>query len=224
MPKQLIKLLQLFLALLIPIVIVGGAVNLLTTDSFLTFEYSKPSFPLDSYGLTQQQRFVFASTNIHYVRAHLPDNELAKQTQDSVPVYTAREVAHMADVQKVFLGVFRAWQAALMLLLLLSFLLWRAGGQNALPSALKAGGLLTSGMILAIGLLAVFAWQFWFSTFHLLFFEPGSWMFSYSDTLIRLFPVEFWFDATLTIVLLSFVGGIFTAFVGWRWQKIESTL
>jgi uncharacterized membrane protein len=68
-------------------------------------------------------------------------------------------------------------------------------------------------------LLAVFAWQFWFNTFHLIFFKPGSWLFSYSDTLIRLFPVEFWFDATLTISSFSFASGLLFVLLGWRWQK-----
>ncbi|RPJ24437.1 MAG: DUF1461 domain-containing protein [Chloroflexi bacterium] len=88
----------------------------------------------------------------------------------------------------------------------------------ALASAVRAGGLLTSGIIISIALLAVFAWQFWFNTFHLFFFKPGSWLFSYSDTLIRLFPVQFWFDATLTISVLSLIGGLLMAHAGSRWQ------
>jgi integral membrane protein (TIGR01906 family) len=86
-------------------------------------------------------------------------------------------------------------------------------------SALQSGGLLTSGTIFTIALLAIFAWQTWFDSFHLIFFEPGSWLFSYSDTLIRLFPVEFWFDATLTISIFSLAGGLLLALIGWRWRK-----
>ncbi len=87
-----------------------------------------------------------------------------------------------------------------------------------LASAIQSGGLLTSGFILSIGLLAVFAWQFWFEMFHLFFFKPGSWLFSYSDTLIRLFPMEFWFDATLNISILSLIGGLIIALIGWQWR------
>jgi len=87
-------------------------------------------------------------------------------------------------------------------------------------AAIQSGGLLTSGLILAIGLLAVFAWQFWFQTFHLFFFKPGSWLFSYSDTLIRLFPLKFWFDATLAISLFSFAGGLLLVWLSWHWQKV----
>ena len=125
----------------------------------------------------------------------------------------------MADVQAVFQSVLRVWQAALILLLLLSLILWKKGERKALTSAIQSGGLLTSGIILSIALLAIFGWQFWFETFHLFFFKPGSWLFSYSDTLIRLFPVEFWFDGTLTISALSLAGGILLALVGWRGKR-----
>lgn len=218
MPSRLTKTLKLFLILLIPIAIIGTAVSLLVTDQYLAFEYSKSSFQPDSSGLTEHQRFILASTNIHYVRAHLPSDEISKQSLNGIAVYSPREVSHMADVRAVFQSVFQVWQFTIILLLLIGLALWQKKERLALSSAIQWGGLLTSGIISLIGLLAVFAWQFWFETFHLFFFEPGSWLFSYSDTLIRLFPVKFWFDATLTISLLSFIGGLLLALIGWQWR------
>jgi integral membrane protein (TIGR01906 family) len=220
MPDKLTQILKLLITLLIPIFIISGAARLLATDSYVAFEYNKTSFPPDSFGFTDQQRFILASTNIHYVRAHLPNNELSKQFLNGEPVYTSREVSHMADVQAVFQVILKVWWGALLVSLLSGLVLWRNGKQMAFISAIKSGGLLTSGVILAIALLAVFAWQFWFNTFHLIFFKPGSWLFSYSDTLIRLFPVEFWFDATLTISILSLIGGLFLALIGWQWRLV----
>ena len=220
MPIQLTKILKSLTILLVTIFIVGGAVQLLATDPYLAFEYGKTSFPSDSFGFTDQQRFILASTNIHYVRAHLPGDELSKQTLNGVPVYNSREVSHMADVQAVFQSVSRVWLATFTLLLLIGLILWQQGERQTLASAIQSGGLLTSGIILTIALLALFAWQFWFNMFHLFFFKPGSWLFSYSDTLIRLFPVEFWFDATLTISIFSLAGGLLLAFVGWRGKRI----
>lgn len=216
MPALLTKNLKFLIVLLIPILIILTAARLLATDQYLAFEYGKSSFPPDSYGFTQSQRFDLASSNIHYARAHLPDDALSKQTLDGAPVYNPREVSHMADVQEVFQAVLRTWQVVFILLLLTGLLLWQKEERQALSSAIQSGGLLTSGIILTIALLAIFAWQFWFNTFHLFFFKPGSWLFSYSDTLIRLFPVEFWFDATLTISVLSLIGGLVLALIGWR--------
>ena len=220
MPSRIRQSLKLLTSLLVTFFIVGGAVQLLATDPYLAFAYDKAGFPPDQFGYTQQQRFILASTNIHYVRAHLPDDELSKQFLNGVPVYNPREVSHMADVQAVFQSVSRVWQAALILLILLSFILWKKGEWKALASAIQSGGLLTSGLILSIALLAIFSWQFWFESFHLFFFKPGSWLFSYSDTLIRLFPVEFWFDATLTISVLSLAGGLLLMLIGLRWQAM----
>ncbi len=216
MSSRTTKALKMFIIVLLPIFLTVTAVQVLTTDQYLAFEYDKSGFPPDSFGFTQQQRFELASSDIHYVRAHLPNNGLSNQILNGAPVYNAREVSHMADVRAVFQAVFRVWQISLILLLLIGFILWQKRERRALGSAIQWGGLLTSGVIVFIGLFAVFAWQSWFSTFHLFFFKPGSWLFSYSDTLIRLFPVEFWFDATLTISALSLVGGLLLALFGWR--------
>jgi integral membrane protein (TIGR01906 family) len=216
---RLTQILKLLIILLIPIFIISGATRLLATDPYLAFEYSKTSFPPDSFGFTNQQRFILASTNIHYVRAHLPNDELSKQFLNGVPVYTSREVSHMADVQAVFQVIFKIWWGALLVILLSGFVLWRNGERIAFVSAIQSGGLLASGMILIIALLAVFAWQFWFNTFHMIFFKPGSWLFLYSDALIRLFPVKFWFDATLTISGLSLAGGSLLVLIGWQGKR-----
>jgi integral membrane protein (TIGR01906 family) len=205
---------------LIPILILLGSVRLLVTDQFLSFEYGKTSFPPDPFGFTQRQRFILASSNIHYVSAHLPSDELSKQILNGAPVYNSREVSHMADVQAVFQTVFRVGQAAFTLILLMGLILWQKGKRRTLASAIQSGGLLTSGLILFIALLAIFSWQFWFETFHLLFFKPGSWLFSYSDVLIRLFPAEFWFDSTMMISVLSIAGGLLMALIGWLGKRV----
>jgi len=219
MPIQLTKILKSLTILLVTIFIVGGAVQLLATDPYLAFEYGKTSFPPDPFGYTQQERFDLASSNIHYLRAHLPSDALSKQTLNGALVYNSREVLHMADVQAVFQSVLRVWHATFVLLLLMGLILWQQGERQTLASAIQSGGLLTSGIILTIALLALYAWQFWFNTFHLFFFKPGSWLFSYSDTLIRLFPVEFWFDATLTISVFSLAGGSLLALIGWLGKR-----
>lgn len=218
MPSSMTKTLALILVLLIPILITTTVVSGLITDQYLRFEYNKANFPPDSFGFTKQQRFILASTNFHYVRAHLPYDELSKYTLNGVSVYSPREVSHMEDVRAVTQSVFQVRQIASILLLLLGIVLWLKGEHMAVASAVRSGGLVTSGVILMIVLLAVFAWQFWFNTLHLLFFQPGSWLFSYSDTLIRLFPVKFWVDTTLTISIISLIGGLIVALLGYRWR------
>lgn len=216
----MIKILKLSIIKLLPIFILLGSVRLLVTDQYLSFEYGKASFPPDQFGFTQRQRFILASTNIHYMSDHLPSDELSKQLLNGAPVFNPREISHMADVQAVFQSVFRVWRAVFILILLMGLILWQKGKRQMLASAIQSGGLLTSGFILSIALLAFFAWQFWFETFHLFFFKPGSWQFSYSDALIRLFPVEFWFDSTMLISAFSLAGGLLLALIGWMGKRV----
>lgn len=214
MSTSVSKILKAFLILLVPLIVIAGAVRLLTTDQYLAFEYGKSSFPPDAFGFTRRQRISLASTDIHYVSGHLPQDTLARQTLQGTPVYNLREVGHMADVRSVFEGVFRAWHLSLFLFVLLAMVLWQRAGLEAVTSALQWGGVLTAGIITGIAGLALVAWQTWFDLFHRFFFAPGSWLFSYSDTLIRLFPVEFWFDAVMTIAIISLMGGLLLALIG----------
>ena len=45
-----------------------------------------------------------------------------------------------------------------------------------------------------------------------LFFTGNSWLFYYSDTLIRLFPIRFWQDAFLLAAVVALGGGLGLAF------------
>ena len=71
------------------------------------------------------------------------------------------------------------------------------------------------GLAIAIGVIVVMGiainpnvfWGF-FTGFHKLFFEGDSWLFFYSDTLIRLFPIRFWQDAFLFAAVIALGGGI----------------
>lgn len=216
MPLLLNNSLRILIVLLTPILIILSSVRLLVTDEYLSFEYGKASFPPDSFGLTKQQRFDLASSNIHYVRAHLPEDALSVQILNGAPVYNPREESHMVDVRAVFQSALWVWRVVLILLITMSFAMWKRGAHRALASALMSGGGLTSGLVVGIALVSIFVWQWWFSVFHLFFFVPGSWLFEYSDTLIRLFPEQFWKGAFLSVAGLSLFGGLMLVLVGWR--------
>ncbi len=211
----IIRCFKWIIILSVPILLVLGSVRLLVTDQYLAFEYNKASFPEDSFGFSPHQRLAYAAANFQYVREWQPLEALAHQQLNDSPLYNNRELQHMQDVQSVYQIVWKVWQLALGLTVLVGWgLAWRAETRPVLSEAIKWGGLLTVGIILIIGLLAVVAWQAWFVAFHEVFFAPGSWTFNYADTLIRLFPEKFWFDATLTIASLSLTGGLLLALVG----------
>jgi integral membrane protein (TIGR01906 family) len=56
----------------------------------------------------------------------------------------------------------------------------------------------------------------WFFThFHLTFFTGDSWIFDWSDTLIRLFPERFWFDAATLWGLLTLGEAVILGGIAW---------
>ncbi len=214
----MIKALKFIFILTLPFFVLLGSVRLLAGDQNLAFEYGKSDFPPDPYGFTPSQRLTIASANLRFVRENLAIDALASQVLNGEPVYMSRELSHMLDVQKVYQSVWHVWQVIILLTLLTGFLLWRFSDHSTLPSAIQAGGLLTSGLTLGLGLSAIVAWRGWFAAFHQIFFAPGSWLFEYSDTLIRLFPIKFWFDSALTLLGVSFIEGLLLAFAGWIWR------
>lgn len=215
-PLFIVHILKTLIILLVPMALVLTSVRLLVTDQYLAFEYGKADFPLDPFGFDRAQRLAYASENFRYVREGQAIEALATQRLGDLPLYNERELQHMQDVQNAYELVGWVWQIVLIGIALAIFTLaWRPETRPALAVALKWGGLLTIILIGGLGLLAVVAWQFWFVTFHQVFFAPGTWTFNQWDTLIRLFPNRFWFDAALTISGLSLSGGLLAALIGW---------
>ena len=68
-------------------------------------------------------------------------------------------------------------------------------------------GVVAAVVIVGMFLLPNLFWAF-FEGFHSLFFEGDSWLFQYSDTLIRLFPLRFWQDTFLFAALIAVGGGL----------------
>ena len=52
-----------------------------------------------------------------------------------------------------------------------------------------------------------------FVAFHNVFFDPGTWMFEFSDTLIRLFPERFWRDIFIYVGVLAGGAGLLIGFL-----------
>jgi integral membrane protein (TIGR01906 family) len=215
MGKLWVQVLRVFLTLLIPIVIVLGIVRLVATEAYLAFEYNKTDFPGDPFGFDRAQRLAYAAANFRFMTQNQSITDLAGQKQNGVPLYNARELKHMQDVQDVYQTAWRVWQFALVLAMLSGLTLsWRKENRPIFASALRMGGILTVGMVVVIGLAAIAAWQAWFVVFHQVFFTAGSWTFDLSATVIRLFPEKFWYDTALTISNISPLVGFLVYLVG----------
>lgn len=206
---QVIKVFSWVVTILVPLALVLTSVRLLLTPTFVHFEYRTPNFPHDPYGFTREDRLDWSLIALDYLLNDEDISFLANlRFPDGSPVYNQRELDHMEDVKDVVQAALVVWYGSLLGLVILGLWAWRANRENVFRQSLARGGLLTTFLVGAIILLVLLAFGFFFVKFHEVFFAPGTWMFRYSDTLIRLFPERFWRDAFLAIGMLSAGGGI----------------
>jgi len=207
-------------SLLVPIALIGTALRILLSPIFVNIEYRMPYFPADEYGFTQQDRLQWSPFALNYLVNSADVSYLGDlKFNNGDPLYNERELSHMADVKKVVQGALLAWYSSLTILAILAFLANRAKWVPVYIHGLRRGGVWMIGLAIILGLIAgtgitvnpeVFDQFFIF--FHSIFFEGDSWLFYYSDTLIRLFPMRFWEDAFLWAAILALGGGAGLAF------------
>ncbi len=196
--------LRWFVALLTPLAIVLTITRLLFFPAFLRFEYNMPGFPQDRYGFTLEDRLNWAPIAVEYLVNDADISYLGDlRFPDGSPVYNERELRHMVDVKIAIQTAFYVWYFVLAALLLLFLGSLRAGHLDNFLQGVSRGGWLTAALLGTIILFVVLSFGVFFVAFHNVFFAPGTWMFYYSDTLIRLFPERFWRD------IFIYVGGSF---------------
>lgn len=206
LPSEVITILRFLIQLTIPILLILGMVRLVlvTADIWIPVEYRMPGFPQDAYGFSLEDRLKWSAIDVEYL---LNDEEIdyfeSFQLDSGEPMHNERELSHMQDVKVL---VQQSWLAFRIGLIILIFFLLVLGGDQGYDAAwvsLHKGFLWTLLFlgVLVIGIVAAFG--FLFVGFHRIFFEGETWIFSYSDTFIRLYPERFWRDVFIFLALLT---------------------
>jgi len=202
--------------IIVPMMLIGLAIRVLLTPLFYRLEYNMPYFPPDEYGFTKADRLKWTPYAVNYLLNNADISYLGNlRFDDGRPLYNERELRHMVDVKRVTQSALRFWYISLALLLGLGIWAWFGGWWQYYLLGLKRGGWL---MVLLAGLIATIVivgialnpnvFDDFFIFFHSLFFEGNSWLFLFSDTLIRLFPIRFWEDAFLWAAVITLGGGL----------------
>ncbi|MCX6025518.1 MAG: TIGR01906 family membrane protein [Chloroflexi bacterium] len=187
------------IVLVMPVILVLTWLRVLLTPVFIRSEYHKAAFPPDPYGFGLEDRLHWSEISRQYLLNREGIQFLGAQTlPDGTPLYNARELRHMADVKKVVSAALLTWAVALLAGGLASAYLVRRSGTLFLH-ALQSGSVLTVALLVAILAGVVLAWNWFFVFFHRIFFAGDTWLFLYSDSLIRLFPEMFWQDCFVTL-------------------------
>jgi len=216
--------LRLLLTLALPPLLVLTSVRLVMTGWFVQIEYHRPGFPADRYGFSREDRLHYAPFAVRYLHNDAGISYLGDLTfSDGSPLFNERELQHMADVKTVTRAAFQVQRALLVAAGASALLLARRRAtRRALWRALGDGGLITIALIIVLGVLVVASWNLFFDSFHALFFEGDTWVFRTSDSLIRLFPEQFWFDAALTVAFLTVSASLLAMLVAWRMERRTS--
>ncbi len=201
------------ITLSIPIIISVLSILVLLSPIFINLEYRRPGFPEDSYGFSTAERLRFGNQT----RRYLISSDTLEDLQEMVfengdPIYIDRELSHLEDVKIVLRGVLWVFYGASAIFVFGGSIARSRGWQKAYFDGISWGGKITAGLLIMILTLTLVSFQSLFTNFHLIFFEGDSWLFFYSDSLIRLFPVQFWQDIFIVFGILTLAGGIF---LGW---------
>ena len=200
---RFLKLRATLIALTVPLTVLMIAIRTVASAPFLWFEYHRPGFPEDSYGYYLIERMRLGSYGVDYINNFASREYLARVTTgaDNTLAFTEAEVNHMHDVKWVLL-IATVAVAALFLVTLFSSISLRERAPGTIRRSLFSGAWITLGLIVVLGVVGAFGWEWLFTTFHQVFFPQGNWEFSVRSSLIRLYPPQFWIDAAIAVAVL----------------------
>lgn len=191
---------------LMPVLIVMTVVRVLLSPAYTGWAYYHPDFPPDVVGVwSADDRMLFAD----YARIYIKNGSLPLEFLAGTPFpdkpYNERELGHMLDVQIVTVWALRLWWVSLVVVI--GGGLWLGlpvSTRRYARSALMIG----SGIVMAV-LLSLLGFIFvdfdtFFTQFHNVLFDPGTWVFYIDDNLIRMFPLKFWNDIFIILASASF--------------------
>lgn len=144
-----------------------------------------------------------------------------------LPVFDQREQDHMVDVRVLFQRGYFLRNVGLVLLpiLLITAVLLNNNHRldRGLALILNRAGMGSLLILLAVGILVYYSFDSWFDRFHLLFFPNDLWQLDPSrHNLIKMFPLDFFFNTTIKFVGRSLLQlAIITAGSGWYlvWKR-----
>ncbi len=202
------RIIQWLVVILVPVILVLSVVRLMLTPLFVRAEYNTPNFPADKYGFSLEERLHWSEIALQYLLNSEGIEFLGDLTfEDGSPLYNEREQHHMLDVKIVVQQAMVVLAGALTFVILVG--VWARGTDRwwEYRQSLSRGGWLTVGIIGLVIVAIVLSFDVFFVAFHKVFFEGETWIFRYSDTLIRLFPVRFWRDTFIAVGGITLTGG-----------------
>lgn len=202
--RRLTLVLQALIVAAVPALLVGNALWLLVSPSFVEAQYALFGSP---EGVERLSAIGERRLGLSGARAVRPGGEGVRLLEeatldDGTPALTDRELRHMRDVRTVMTGFFAGWALACVGAAGSAFALRRSAGRRAVARAFARGADITLVATVLIALAMVLDFGALFARFHGVFFMGDSWRFPAGSTLLNLYPPTFWIVAGATAVAL----------------------
>ncbi len=175
------------LVLLYPLLLSLLFVRLSFTEAFVAFLYQRVELPPDP--MPYELRLSIAKLGLRSVLS-----EEGMEEFKNSGLFNSREIKHMEDVKRLLSFFFTLLYVLSPLWL---FFFFRLKSFKEKGFVLFSGGLLLELFALFVIVVSLVAYNWLFEAFHNLFFDPYSWRFRDEDMLLRVYPMDFWFKATL---------------------------
>lgn len=213
--KTFQKVILVLLSIAIPFFLMMTMIRFMFQPAFLQVEYNSSNFPADEFGFTAADRLKWGTISLDYLFNNQGIAFLSEQKlPDGSSLYNERELGHMLDVKNLIQLMLKVWLGLSIAFVILLAWAWRGKWLKDLGRAFIRGGWLTLGLIGAVLVAILINFDELFTAFHHLFFEGDSWLFLYSDTLIRLFPLKLWQDGFTGAGILTGIGAILFMLLG----------
>jgi integral membrane protein (TIGR01906 family) len=208
-------------AVAVPMILVVNGLRVLATDTFVEWELGRDGFPPDLYGFDTAQRTALAKLGLRSIEPGSDGIVLLERATlpNGAPAFGERELTHMRDVRTLFGAALRVQLVALLAIVVLGLLLWRTRFRVAVPAGLLAGSLATLGIAVLAVPVILLGFDGFFVRFHEIFFSGDSWQFSNADTLIRIYPEQFWVDVSRITAAIAVVQAVVLAALSLWWLR-----
>ncbi|MCC7367788.1 MAG: TIGR01906 family membrane protein [Chloroflexi bacterium] len=209
----------LFVVALPLFLILGNILDVASDRAFYESEFQKYRIR-EVTGLDDAQLMAVADRFIRYLREPSATLDVEITVNGARrPLFNAKEISHMVDVQKLFHLAGQARLVAGAILLLIPLLgIGLGGGPAFLPRLgmlLVAGGVATVVLLGLAGLLSLVDFTEAWTQFHHVAFSNDDWMLDpRTDYLIMLYPEGFWFDAVMKIAMQSALEAVVLGGIG----------
>jgi len=185
------------LSFFFPFLLIFLCVRLAFTEFFVELNYRFGNLPPDRWGMDQERRLEIAKLGL---RSVLSDKGMEEFISSGL--FREKEIKHMQDVKRLLSVIFKVLYFGLPLWL---FLFFSLRDIKRMGLTLFFGSTFGEALAVFVVVFSVMNYELVFEAFHDLFFEPGSWRFLDQDMLLRVYPMEFWYNATIWVSLLAVV-------------------